>query len=222
MSRSGNSGSNSTVPVRTLWLATRLVLDCFAARGYKHDIKRFQTTEALFHEYVDGLENNLKPLRIWATAPAAVGPTPGGRTRKRVQQVCACFMTDTQVNKKVAEQLGSEMKEAGVQRLVLLWTQPGSAPGIKFLQAQFNLETWTYAIAQSQFYRNAVVPVHRKLTAVERSAFFRRYKLDPAHMSSHMRTTTAMARFLGAECGDVVRIERVTNEGLATVYRLCV
>lgn len=207
MSRATNSSNRSAqVPLEALWKANCFVLDMYAARGYKHDVKRFQRDRSLFEEFVTSVKNDLTQLRVWATD-------------KRGDAVCACMIPDKQFKKDHATKLCKELGSS-VRRLIIVWSQPGSPKAILSLKEHFALETWTYQLARSQFHRHSTVPMQRKLTGREKRSFFKTCRLTAQTISSTMHTSTAMARFLGVVPGDVVHIWRTTYEGTSRAYRL--
>jgi DNA-directed RNA polymerase subunit H (RpoH/RPB5) len=198
--------ASTAVPPSALWKATRMVLDMFRARGYAHTVQRFQTDKCLFREYVEHVGADMGKLRI-------VGTDHKGRC------VCACFVADRQFKKEQAVKLIAELAPQQVRRLVLVWSQPGSVSAVALLRQHCELETWTYALAQSQFHRHTGVAMQRRLTKRERAAFFKTYRLTPALMGSTMHTGTPIAKFLDAQIGDVMHVWRVTHGGVSRAYR---
>jgi DNA-directed RNA polymerase subunit H (RpoH/RPB5) len=197
--------NTTAVPVAALWDATRMVMDMYCARGYQYEEHRFQTDRQLFTEYV---RHTADLSRLQITAIDQKG-----------RKVCACFIPDKQFKKEQATKLTARLTADKVHRLVLIWSQAGSAPATASLKQAFALETWTYAQAQSHFHRHMGVPVQRKLTKKERLTFFDKYRLTPTLMGSCMYATTAMAKFMGVQSGDIVHVWRVTNEGVSRAYR---
>lgn len=210
------SRNNAAVPVASLWRATSMVLDMFAARGYAHNVKLFQTDKFLFHEYAQHINSDLLKLSLSATD-------------KRGKHVLACMVPDKQFKKEQATKLiadVSAMSSIGavsghkISKLILIWAQPGSVSATATLRQHYELETWTYTQAQSQFHRHMTVPMQRRLTKKEKVAFFKKYKLSSSLMGSTMNANTVMGKFLGFQSSDVIHIWRVTNEGISRAYRL--
>lgn len=226
--------NTNEVPVKALWAATEMAISCCKARGYQFDIKRFQTDFTLFQEYVllNKDDTSYLNLRILAqdfglnkhkkSMDKHQHDDKDKAKAKPYKLICCCFIPNIQINKKIAVQLLDEFTNMNISRLIIFWLQPASPAAVKLLQAHFKLDIWSYFIAQSRFYNCIQTCAHRPLTATQAARFYKQYHLKPGQISSHMKVDTAMARFLGVNVGDVVKIHRITNEGISFAYRLVV
>ena len=215
-----NQALKNVPPIRVLWLATRLLIDCFKARGYTFEIKRFQTKENLFQEYVQNTVLKDGDMhRLWIEATEIINCQLMPDNPKNQRQVMGCLLPDVQLNKKPATQLLEDLKTKHVYRAIIIWPTAGSPFAVKMLREQFLLQTWTYTLVQSQFYRAACTMAHKRLNPIEKDQFYRRYHLKPENVGALMKTNTQMAAFLGVKKNDIVKIFRVTEAGLVTDYR---
>ena len=201
------SRNTTTVPTDSLWKATQLALDMFAARGYAYTIKRFQTDKQLFQEYMQHIGQDLLKLSLSAIDGKGM-------------HVFVCMVPDKQFKKEQATKLIAELATRNIQRLILIWSQSGSVSAIATLKEHYDLEIWSYIQAQSMFHRHLSVPMQRKLSKKEKAVFFKKYRLSSLLMGSAMSANTIMSKFLGFQPSDVIHIWRVTNEGVSRAYRL--
>jgi len=143
------------------------------------------------------------------------------------EQIFVFFPDEGKIGVKPIRNYCDKMKEEGVQKAVLVLKQQLTSFAKQAVSeasvnpSQFKLETFLETELLVNITEHQLVPKHVKLRKDEKKELLERYKLKDTQLP-RIQIHDPVARYLGLEKGDVVKIIRPSETaGRYVTYRIC-
>eukprot|EP01116_Phalansterium_solitarium_P020429 TRINITY_DN601_c0_g1_i1.p2 TRINITY_DN601_c0_g1~~TRINITY_DN601_c0_g1_i1.p2 ORF type:complete len:206 (+),score=55.13 TRINITY_DN601_c0_g1_i1:125-742(+) len=141
-----------------------------------------------------------------------------------MDQIFVFFPEEGKVGVKTIRGFCEKMKEEGVTRAVLVLKQNLTSfakQAAAEASSTFKLEQFLETELLVNITTHQLVPEHKKLKVAEKKELLQRYKLKESQLP-RIQSSDPVARYLGLERGDVVKITRPSETaGRYVTYRIC-
>ncbi|GLC44283.1 hypothetical protein PLESTB_000760800 [Pleodorina starrii] len=196
-----------------LWRVRRTCLQMLNDRGYLVSQEEINTTKDQFR---DRFGENPRKDDLTILVPKQDDPT---------EQVFVFFPEEQKVGVKTIKLLAERMKDEKVNRAVMVTAvkfTPFAKSALEDMRPKYQIEHFLESELLVNITEHILVPEHRILSPEEKRTLLDRYKIKETQLP-RIQASDAVARYLGLQRGQVVRIVRPSETaGRYVTYRFCV
>lgn len=182
-------------------------------RGYLIAEPELNTTK---EEFRDKFGENPRKDDLTILVPRQDDPT---------EQIFVFFPEEQKVGVKTIKLIAERMKEEKVNRAIMVTAvkfTPFAKSALEDMKPKYHIEHFLENELLVNITEHTLVPEHRILTPEEKRTLLDRYKIKETQLP-RIQHSDAVARYLGLQRGQVVRIVRPSETaGRYVTYRFCV
>ncbi|GIL87322.1 hypothetical protein VaNZ11_014941 [Volvox africanus] len=196
-----------------LWRVRRTCLQMLNDRGYLVSQEEINTSKDQFR---DRFGENPRKDDLTILVPKQDDPT---------EQVFVFFPEEQKVGVKAIKLLAERMKDEKVNRAIMVTAvkfTPFAKSALEDMRPKYHIEHFLESELLINITEHILVPEHRILSPEEKRTLLDRYKIKETQLP-RIQVSDAVARYLGLQRGQVVRIVRPSETaGRYVTYRFCV
>jgi len=205
--------------MRELWLARNTAVEMVEERGYSSTQKTLTYND--FMSKYPMAQSNPSCLNFIVSKTAAKSPLALDSTGNCTVSLAVHFTSEDKLSKKGLETLVNEYSSQNTTCVILI-TFNKLNPACKALLKTVKLNFQHFMIEELQFNvtKHILVPKHRIMAEKDENELLSRLKCSKSNLPTIL-TTDVVARFYGAEVGQVMEITRPSQTtGTALYYRV--
>ncbi|EFJ40254.1 hypothetical protein VOLCADRAFT_109457 [Volvox carteri f. nagariensis] len=196
-----------------LWRVRRTCLQMLNDRGYLVSQEEINTSKDQFR---DRFGENPRKDDLTILVPKQDDPT---------EQMFVFFPEEQKVGVKTIKLLAERMKDEKVNRAIMVTAvkfTPFAKSALEDMRPKYCIEHFLESELLVNITEHTLVPEHRILSPDEKRTLLDRYKIKETQLP-RIQSSDAVARYLGLQRGQVVRIVRPSETaGRYVTYRFCV